>query len=149
MTSFGRNFIIWRLQSTVKGSKLNHYFYFHAETSTLPRWLFPCAQAVSKKSRVSSFAAIWRPKSFTFSRGTAVGQEFTCFVPDFPDVSVQIPQSCVPVNQDFCVTIKVHGTMELYSYLSPATFLIFQFHFFSYLHYTPWTWWQYRWKKIR
>ncbi|XP_058967975.2 uncharacterized protein [Pocillopora verrucosa] len=78
-----------------------------SETSTVPRWLFPFAQAVCTKSGVSSFAAIWRPKSFTFSRGTAVGPEMTCIVPDFPDVSVQIPQSCVPVNQDFCVTIQV------------------------------------------
>ena len=56
-------------------------------------------------------AAIWRPKSFIFSRGTAIGPELTCIVPDFPDVSVQIPQSCVPVDQDFCVTIKVRGTV--------------------------------------
>ena len=35
----------------------------------------------------------------------------TCIVPDFPDVSVQIPQSCVPVDKDFCVTIKVCGTV--------------------------------------
>ena len=83
----------------------------HAETSTVPRWLLPFAQAVGTKSGVSSFAAIWRPKSFTFSRGTAVGPGMTCIVPDFPDVSVQIPQSCVPVNQDFCVTIQVHETI--------------------------------------
>ena len=54
-------------------------------------------------------------------------------MPDFPDVSVQIPQSCVPVNQDFCITIKVHGTMELYSYLSPATFFNFPVSFFQLL----------------
>ena len=46
-----------------------------------------------------------------FWRGTAIGPELTCIVPDFPDVSVQIPQSCVPVDQDFCVTIKVRGTV--------------------------------------
>ena len=122
MASVGGNFIVWRLQNTVEGSKFNHYFYSHAETSTVPRWLFPFAQAVCSKSGVSSFAAIWRPKSFTFSRGTAGGPELTCIVPDLPDVSVQIPQSCVPVYQDFCVTIKVHGTIKLYTCMSPATF---------------------------
>ena len=111
MASVGGNFIVWRLQNTVEGSKFNHCFYSHAETSTVPRWLFPFAQAVCAKSGVSSFAAIWRPKSFIFSRGTAIGPELTCIVPDFPDVSVQIPQSCVPVDQDFCVTIKVCGTV--------------------------------------
>ena len=46
----------------------------------------------------------------------------TCTVPDFPDVNVQIPQSCVPVYQDFFLTIKVHGTIKFYTCISPATF---------------------------
>ena len=122
MTSFGGNFIVSKLQNTAEGNNFNHFFYFHAETSTVPKWLFPFAQVVCAKSAVSSFAAIWRPKSFTFSRGTAVGPELTCIVPDFPDVSVQIPQSCVPFNQDFRVTIKVHGTKKFYTCMSAATF---------------------------
>ena len=122
MTSVGGNFIVSKLQNTAEGSNFNHFFYFHAETSTVPKWLFPFAQAVCTKSAVSSFAAVWRPKSFTFSRGTAVGPELTCIVPDFPDVSVQIPQSCVPFNQDFRVTIKVYGTKKFYTCMSPATF---------------------------
>ena len=122
MTSVGGNFIVSKLQNTAEGSNFNHFFYFHAETSTVPKWLFPFAQAVCTKSAVSSFAAIWRPKSFTFSRGTAVGPELTCIVPDFPDVSVQIPQSWVPFNQDFRVTIKVYGTKKFYTCMSPATF---------------------------
>ena len=122
MTSVGGNFIVSKLQNTAEGSNFNHFFYFHAETSTVPKWLFPFAQAVCAKPAVSSFAAIWRPKSFTFSRGTAVGPELTCIVPDFPDVSVQIPQSWVPFNQDFRVTIKVYGTKKFYTCMSPATF---------------------------
>ena len=122
MTSVGGNFIVSKLQNTAEGSNFNHFFYFHAETSTVPKWLFPFAQAVCTKSAVSSFAAVWRPKSFTFSRGTAVGPELTCIVPDFPDVSVQIPQSWVPFNQDFRVTIKVYGTKKFYTCMSPATF---------------------------
>ena len=106
-------------------------FLFSSETSTVPKWLFPFAQAVCAKSAVSSFAAIWRPKSFTFSRGTAVGPELTCIVPDFPDVSVQIPLSCVPVNQDFSVTIKVHGTKKFYTCMSPATFSLSSFESFK------------------
>ena len=51
-----------------------------------------------------------------------MGPELTCVVPDFPDVNVQIPQSCVPVNEDFCVTIKVYGTIKFYTCMSPATF---------------------------
>ena len=122
MKSVGGNFIVWRLQNTAQGSNFNHNFYYHAETSSVPKWLFPFAQAVCAKPAVSSFAAIWRPKSFTFSRGTAVGPELTCVVPDFPDVSVQIPQSCVPVNEDFCVTIKVYGTIKFYTCINPFHF---------------------------
>ena len=110
MTYVGSSFIVWRLQNTAEGCISNHLFLY-AETSTVPKWLFPFAQAVCTKSAVSSFAAVWRPKSFTFSRSTTVGPELTCIVPDFPDVSVQIPQSCVPVNQDFCVTIQVYETV--------------------------------------
>ena len=128
MTSVGGNFIVSKLQNTAEGSNFNHFFfYIHAETSTVPKWLFPFARAVCAKSAVSSFAAIWRPKSFTFSRGTAVGPELTCIVPDFPDVSVQIPQSCVPVNQDFSVTIKVYGTKKILYMHESCNFFIFQF----------------------
>ena len=97
-------------------------FLFSCRNFNSSQVAFPFAQAVCAKSAVSSFAAIWRPKSFTFSRGTAVGPELTCIVPEFPDVSVQIPQSCVPVNQDFCVTIKVHGTLKFYTCMSSARF---------------------------
>lgn len=34
--------------------------------------------------------------------------EFTCIVPDYPDVSVQIPWNSVPADDDFCLTLKVN-----------------------------------------
>ncbi|XP_022798994.1 uncharacterized protein LOC111337037 [Stylophora pistillata] len=64
-------------------------------------------EATCTLSRCSSFAAIWRLKSFTFSRHTSVAPQFTCVVPDFPDIRVEVPLSSVPADQDFALTIKV------------------------------------------
>ena len=36
-----------------------------------------------------------------------VTPEFTCTVPDYPDVSVSIPWTSVPAREDFCLTLKV------------------------------------------
>lgn len=33
--------------------------------------------------------------------------QFTCVVPDFPDIHVEVPLSSVPVDEDFTLTIKV------------------------------------------
>ncbi|XP_078357696.1 p53-induced death domain-containing protein 1-like [Oculina patagonica] len=73
----------------------------------VPDWLFPFAEAPCTITRHSSFAAIWRLKSFTFSRPTSMASGFTCNVPDFPDISVEIPTNFVPAGQDFCLTLKV------------------------------------------
>lgn len=72
------------------------------------RKLIPSAEATCTVTRHSSFAAVWRLKSFTFSKQYLLASEFTCVVPDYPDVSVQIPPNCVPSDDDFCLTLKVN-----------------------------------------
>ncbi|XP_027046688.1 uncharacterized protein LOC113674409 [Pocillopora damicornis] len=64
-------------------------------------------EATCTPSRFSSFAVVWRLKSFTFTSGTLVAPQFTCVVPDFPDIRVEVPLGSVPVDQDFTLTIKV------------------------------------------
>ena len=99
------------MKSTMHFKQFQPLFLFSYRNFNSSQVAFPFAQAVCTESRVSSFGAIWRPRSFIFTRGTTISPELTCIVPDFPDVSVQIPQSCVPVDQDFCVTIQVHETI--------------------------------------
>ncbi|XP_066019482.1 uncharacterized protein [Pocillopora verrucosa] len=64
-------------------------------------------EATCTPSRFSSFAAVWRLKSFTFTSGTLVVPQFICVVPDFPEIRVEVPLGSVPVDQDFTLTIKV------------------------------------------
>ena len=45
--------------------------------------------------------------SFTLARHSSVAPQFTCVVPDFPDIHVEVPLSSVPVGQAFTLTIKV------------------------------------------
>ncbi|XP_066019524.1 uncharacterized protein [Pocillopora verrucosa] len=73
------------------------------EVSDWPRLV----EATCTLSKCSSFAAIWRLKSFTFTRCTSVAPQFTCIVPDFPDICVEVPLSSIPDDQDFTLTIKV------------------------------------------
>ncbi|XP_022809156.1 uncharacterized protein LOC111346126 isoform X2 [Stylophora pistillata] len=58
-------------------------------------------------AQCSTFAAIWRLKTFSFSRHTSVAHQLTCVVPDFPDVRVEVPLTSLPVDQDFTFTLKV------------------------------------------
>ena len=78
-----------------------------ADKSTVPNWLFPFADAACSITSCSSFAAIWRLKSFIFRKPKTVTAEFTCTVPDYPDVSVSIPWNSVPAIEDFRLTLKV------------------------------------------
>ena len=74
-----------------------------------PNWLIPFAEATCPVTGHSCFAVIRRLESFQFSRHTSVAPEFTCIVPEYPDLSVTIPCNSVPANEDFCVTIKVYN----------------------------------------
>ena len=74
-----------------------------------PDWLFPFAEATCTITRHSSFAVIWRLKSYQFSRHTSVTPELTCVVPDYPNVSVTIPCNSVPTKEDFSLTMKVYN----------------------------------------
>ena len=80
---------------------------FFSLAEGVPNWLIPYAEAPCSITRHSSFAVIWRLKSFHFSRHTSLSPEFTCVVPEYPDVSVTIPCNSVPADQDFRLTIKV------------------------------------------
>ena len=55
----------------------------------------------------SVFAVICRLKSDTFSTLGLGKQDFTCRVPEYPDVTVTIPASVVHKNGDFQLTLKV------------------------------------------
>ena len=53
----------------------DNYNYIAAE-STAPYWLFPFAKAACSITRYSSFAAIWRLKTFIFRKPKTVTAEF-------------------------------------------------------------------------
>ena len=82
------------------------FIFLNAENPEVSHWP-QFVEATCTLEHCSSFAAIWRLKSFTFSRHTSVAPEFTCVVPDYPDISVEIPLHSVPVGQDFSLTLKV------------------------------------------
>ena len=68
--------------------------------------MFPFAEAETV-TNCSSFAVIWRLKSFTFLQRSPLASDFTCTVTEFTGVSVTIPHSSVPSRENFSVTIKV------------------------------------------
>ena len=82
-------------------------FFFFSANSAAPSWLFPFAEATCAITRHSSFATIWRLKSFIFTKPKSVTPEFICVVPDYPDVSITIPWSSVPTIEDFTIKLKV------------------------------------------
>ena len=68
-----------------------------------------CAYAEATCSGIcfTSFAVIWRLKSFVFWKTKNLSPEFTCTVPDYPNVCVSIPWNSVLDNTDFSLTLKV------------------------------------------
>ena len=77
----------------------------HYSEQEVPDWMFPFAEAETVTA-CSSFAVIWRLKSFTFYK-LSPQTDFTCTVSEFPRVGVTIPHSSVPSSEHFSVTIKV------------------------------------------
>ena len=75
--------------------------------STVPNWTCPFAEAACSKTWFSTFAAVWRLKSFVFPKLTSETSEFICSLPDYPNVSVAIPWSSLPTDTDFSLTLKV------------------------------------------
>ena len=67
----------------------------------------PSAKASCSKRWFSSFAAVWRLKSFVFPKPTSKTSEFICSLPDYPNVSVAIPWNSLPADTDFSLTLKV------------------------------------------
>ena len=67
----------------------------------------PSAEASCSKRWFSSFAAVWRLKSFVFPKPTSKTSEFICSLPDYPNVSVAIPWNSLPADTDFSLTLKV------------------------------------------
>ncbi|XP_022808907.1 uncharacterized protein LOC111345878 [Stylophora pistillata] len=66
----------------------------------------PLVQA--KITSFSRYAVICRLKSFLFRKGTSKKcHQFACNVPDFPGVSVSIPETSLPSEPDFMFTMKV------------------------------------------
>ncbi|PFX16329.1 hypothetical protein AWC38_SpisGene19409 [Stylophora pistillata] len=73
----------------------------------ISKWTCPYAEATSTITRFSSFAVIWRLKSFTFPKPNSMTPEFICSVPDYPNVSIVIPWNSLPESTDFCLTLKI------------------------------------------
>ncbi|XP_022808287.1 uncharacterized protein LOC111345278 isoform X1 [Stylophora pistillata] len=73
----------------------------------ISKWKCPYAEASSTITRFSSFAVIWRLKSFRFPKPNSMTPEFICSVPDYPNVSIVIPWNSVPYSPDFCLTLKI------------------------------------------
>ena len=84
-----------------------HLFFINADTQrdlcSTPR--IPFSEA--KVTRCSVFAVICRLKSYTYSTHGQRKQDFTCRVPEYPDVTVTIPASVIQKNGDFQLTLKV------------------------------------------
>ncbi|PFX14994.1 hypothetical protein AWC38_SpisGene20812 [Stylophora pistillata] len=80
---------------------------------TVPNWMFPFAEATCTKTWFSSYAVVWRLKSFVFPKLTSVTPELICSVPDYPNVSVTIPRNSLPTDTDFCLTLKVQETPRI------------------------------------
>ena len=61
----------------------------------------------AKVTCCSVFAVICRLKSYTYSTHGQRKEDFTCRIPEYPDVTVTIPASVVHKNGDFQLTLKV------------------------------------------
>ena len=79
----------------------------------------PYAEATCSGISFTSFAAIWRLKSFVFRKTKNLSSEFTCTVPDYPNVCVSIPWNSVPDNADFSLTLKVPKISVYFKQVKP------------------------------
>ena len=82
-----------------------------------PDWLFPFAEA--EITSFSSFAVVWRLKSYTFKNPWTLSSSF--LLSDHPGVSVSFPESSFPTGQTFALTIKVvvhYFYQNIYSYFT-------------------------------
>ena len=77
----------------------------HSGVDEFPDWLFPFAEA--EITSFSSFAVVWRLKSFTFKNPSTLSSSFPCILSDHPGVSVTFPESSLPTGQTFALTVKV------------------------------------------
>ena len=77
----------------------------HSGVDEFPDWLFPFAEA--EITSFSSFAVVWRLKSFTFKNPSTLSSSFPCILSDHPGVSVTFPVSSLPTGQTFALTVKV------------------------------------------
>ena len=77
----------------------------HSGVEEFPDWLFPFAEA--EITSFSSFAVVWRLKSFMFKNPSTLSSSFPCIPSDHPGVSVTFPESSLPTGQTFALTVKV------------------------------------------
>nr|XP_058963363.1 uncharacterized protein LOC131790198 [Pocillopora verrucosa] len=77
----------------------------HSGVDEFPDWLFPFAEA--EITSFSSFAVVWRLKSFTFKNPSTMSSSCPCILSDHPGVSVTFPESSLPTGQTFALTAQV------------------------------------------
>ena len=92
--------------------KVNNTFFLnsdikdeHSGVEEFPDWLFPFAEA--EITSFSSFAVVWRLKSFTFKNPSTLSSSFPCILSDHPGVSVTFPESSLPTGKTLTLTVKV------------------------------------------
>nr|XP_058941441.1 uncharacterized protein LOC131769742 [Pocillopora verrucosa] len=83
----------------------------HSSVEEFPDWLFPFAEA--EITRFSSFAVVWRLKSFTFKSPSTLSSSFPCILSDHPGVSVTLPVSSLPTGKTFALTVKLHLSLKV------------------------------------
>ena len=67
----------------------------------------PYVKAICPGICFTSFAAVWRLKSFVFLKTKNLSPAFICTVPDYRNVCISVPWNSVPDNADFSLTLKV------------------------------------------
>lgn len=87
---------------------LVNLFFLIADTQCDPYSTPRIPFSEAKVTRCSVFAVICRLKTYTFSTQGQEKQDFSCTVPEYPDVTVTIPASVVHKSGDFQLTLKVY-----------------------------------------
>ena len=104
------------LNATLRTSRFTNHGPLPAKTHyniALP------AEATCSGISFTSFAAIWRLKSFVFRKTKNLSSKFICTVPDYPNVCVSIPWNSVPDNADFSLTLKVPKISVYFKQVKP------------------------------
>lgn len=100
-----RGFVDCHEKATTTSNSFTDVKDEHSSVEEFPDWLFPFAE--SEITSFSSFAVVWRLKSFTFQNPSTLSSSFDCILSDYPGVSVTLPVSSLPSEKTFALSVKV------------------------------------------